>query len=354
MDKIVYIIGAGFSAPLGIPTMNSFLFKPKDLYFSNVEKYRHFEQVFETINKLSIIKNYYDSDLFNIEEILSVIEMNQFLDGNKLNVGFLDYIKDVIRYYTPEYESIGANLPGNWEDWLFGKNQTLALYGYFVSSLMGLKFERKQSDKIKTMRAYDFTAIKGFQTNTKYSVLSLNYDLVLENVAEAINNQYICDEEIEFNKNSFDTTWNSSHLAKLHGCLNLTDIVPPTWAKGTHESIIPIWKNAFSILSEANIIRFLGYSLPLADSYLKYLLKSSVIEAPHLKSIDVICLDSDGATKDRYDNFFKFKNYRYLNGSVIEYFKELKKLVDSGKNRQQNIVDTGYLEQAHEQFFKNV
>jgi hypothetical protein len=353
MDKVAYIIGAGFSAPLGIPTMGNFLFKSKDLYFSDVEKYKHFEQVFDAINKLSITKNYYDSDLFNIEEILSVIEMNQFLDGSKLDVDFIDYIKDVIRHYTPLYENIGDTLPGNWEDWLFGKSQTLSLYGYFVSSLMGLRYERKESNKIVTGRTYDFTATNEDLEKTKYSVISLNYDLVLENVAEAISNQYLSKESIQFKKDGHDSTWSSTHLAKLHGCLNSSEIVPPTWAKGTHESIIPIWKNAFRLLGEANHIRFVGYSLPVADSYIKYLLKASVIDAPHLKSIDVICLDSDGSTKSRYDNFFEFNNYRFVNGSVIDYFKSLKGYIDSGNNRRQGFVDTAYLERAHESFISN-
>lgn len=353
MDKVVYIVGAGFSAPLGVPTMGNFLFKSKDLYFSDVEKYKHFEQVFNVINRLSVTKNYYDSDLFNIEEILSVIEMNQFLDGSRLDVDFIDYIKDVIRHYTPEYPSIGGNLPGNWEEWLFGKSQTLSLYGYFVSSLMGLKFERRKSNKIVTMRAFDFTANKEVQPETRYSVLSLNYDMVLENVAEAINDQYISESEIKFNKDSYDSTWDSTHLSKLHGCLSNAEIVPPTWAKGTHESIVPIWKNAFSILRQANHIRFVGYSLPVADSYIKYLLKASVIETPHLKSIDVICLDGDGAAKSRYDDFFEFSNYRFKNGSVIDYLNELKEQVNMIENRKQNCVSTAYLEAAHEEFFKD-
>ena len=33
MEKITYVLGAGFSAPLGIPVMRDFLTKSKDLYF---------------------------------------------------------------------------------------------------------------------------------------------------------------------------------------------------------------------------------------------------------------------------------------------------------------------------------
>ena len=353
MDKVVYIIGAGFSAPLGIPVMGNFLFKSKDLYFYNPDKYAHFKQVFETIKKLSVAKNYYDCDLFNIEEILSIIEMNEFLEGNKLKIDFIKYIKDVISFYTPEIQDIDQNLPGNWEDFLFGRNQDTALYGYFVASLMGLYFQREQSNQLVTMRAYDFIANVAIKQQAKYSVLSLNYDMVLENMASAIKERYISDSKIEFNKSLSDSSWNSTHLAKLHGCLSNDEIIPPTWAKGTHDSIIPIWKNAFKLLNDANHIRFIGYSLPVADSYIKYLLKAAVIDAPHLKSLDVICMDSDGSAKSRYDNFFEFNNYRFKNGSVTDYLRCLKGQVDSKRNRQQGFVSTSHLEKSHDIFMNN-
>ncbi len=353
MDKVVYIIGAGFSAPLGIPVMGNFLFKSKDLYFKDPDKYPHFKQVFDTINKLSVTKNYYDSDLFNIEEILSILEMNEFLEGNKLNIDFIKYIKDVISFYTPEIIPIGQNLPGNWEDFLFGRDQSAELYGYFVANLMGLTFQKRKSRVIITGTDHEFAAEVASEQTARYSVLSLNYDMVLENVASAIKEHYTSDYNIEFDKSSYDSTWDSTHLAKLHGCLSNDEIVPPTWAKGTHGSIVPIWKNAFKLLNDANHIRFIGYSLPLADSYIKYLLKAAVIDAPHLKSLDVICMDSDGETKSRYENFFEFNNYRFKNGSVTDYLLLLKDQVKSGAYRKQDCVASLHLEKSHRIFMAN-
>ena len=100
--------------------------------------------------------------------------MNEFLEGNKLKIDFIKYIKDVISFYTPEIQDIDQNLPGNWEDFLFGRNQDTALYGYFVASLMGLYFQREQSNQLVTMRAYDFIANVAIKQQAKYSVLSLN------------------------------------------------------------------------------------------------------------------------------------------------------------------------------------
>ncbi len=79
MENVVYLLGAGFSAPLGLPVMSNFLEKAKDLYFSDEIKYKSFFKVLDKIKDLSIIKNYYHADLLNIEEILSILEMQQFL-----------------------------------------------------------------------------------------------------------------------------------------------------------------------------------------------------------------------------------------------------------------------------------
>ncbi len=69
MDKVVYITGAGFSAPLGLPVMSNFLLKAKDMYAVNSKKYAHFQEVFEQLDGMARIKHYFSSDLFNIEEI---------------------------------------------------------------------------------------------------------------------------------------------------------------------------------------------------------------------------------------------------------------------------------------------
>jgi hypothetical protein len=98
--------------------------------------------------------------------------------------------------------------------------------------------------------------------------------------------------------------------------------VPPTWNKALHPESIPAWRRAFKILKEANHIRIIGYSLPTADSYVKYLLKAAAIEAPHLKSIDVLCLDGDGKVKSRFDEFITFYKYRFVNGSALDYLTE--------------------------------
>jgi hypothetical protein len=141
-------------------------------------------------------------------------------------------------------------------------------------------------------------------------------------------------------------------LAKLHGSVDTDTIVPPTWNKALNQDLLDSWKLAFELLAEANHIRIIGYSLPTADAYVKYLLKAAVIRAPHLKSIDVLCLDHDGAVRDRYERFVEFDRFRFVSGSVVDYLKmNHRGHVSSGQVPYETPVVMDKLEDAHEQFF---
>ena len=41
MERVVYLLGAGFSAPLGLPVMSNFLEKSKYMYFEESENEEH-------------------------------------------------------------------------------------------------------------------------------------------------------------------------------------------------------------------------------------------------------------------------------------------------------------------------
>ena len=99
MEKVVYLLGAGFSAPLGLPVVSNFLGKSRDLYFRNKVKYEYFLKVFKMIDDLHKIKNYYDADFFNIEEILSVLEMRNLLSEKYSKDLFRNFIADVIEFW---------------------------------------------------------------------------------------------------------------------------------------------------------------------------------------------------------------------------------------------------------------
>ncbi len=58
MENIVYLLGVGFSAPLGLPVMGNFLEKGRDLYFTDQKKYKNFEKIESLLRELSYQKNF--------------------------------------------------------------------------------------------------------------------------------------------------------------------------------------------------------------------------------------------------------------------------------------------------------
>lgn len=140
-EKVVYFIGAGFSAPLGLPTMSDFIGKSRVLLNEDRERYRHFERVLK-MTDIAIAKHYFKTDLGNIEEILSILDMRAQLEGDPhLSEDARKYIVDVIKHYTPKiYPYQRRPLPqlGNWGDYIFGVDQRWFGYGLFVAGLHNL------------------------------------------------------------------------------------------------------------------------------------------------------------------------------------------------------------------------
>lgn len=351
-EKIVYFLGAGFSAPAGLPVMSNFLEKAKDIYFENPSKYKYFIQIFETIKDLSVVKNYFTADLFNIEEILSLIEMQSAVEGKKFKKAFLDFIKDVITSYTPNSELTRYSWPSNWYDIIFSELNQNNKYGHFIGNIFGYSLQKYKKTNLLTI-------MQSNNIKYQYDIVSLNYDTLLESFHYTIKNSslYHLSEGIEFVRppSSKVDFKNQVSLAKLHGSVDNNIIIPPTWNKTMRQKIKPEWQLAYNLLKEANHIRIIGYSLPETDSYVKYLLRVASINAEHLKSIDVICLDNDGSVKKRYDSFIDFSNYRFFNTKVESYLEEIATVTKNQlktKATHEAPIPLRYLESAHNNFCK--
>jgi len=352
-EKVVYILGAGFSAPLGLPVMNNFLERSKDMFAENQKLYSYFQDVFSIIKEFSFIKNYYNTDLYNIEEILSILEMSNNLSNSDTETSFKKYIVDVVKYYTPDIKGT-TRTPGDWLGNIFGGQNPLRDYGIFIACLLNLEFHVFGSGT-------KHDAIIREDIKKTYSIVTVNYDLVIENICELITN---CTNTDSIKKKFLGFSDNESDksilkYAKLHGSIDSENIIPPTWNKGIHkEDIKSIWKLAYKVISEANYIRIIGYSLPLTDSYVNFLLKSAVVNSGNLKNIDVICLDPDSTVYEKYKEFIDFKNFRFKSSNVIEYLTRVYTSNDK-LNRHPNtdplyqnikIAPLNSLENEHETF----
>jgi hypothetical protein len=329
MERIVYLLGAGFSAPLGLPVMSNFYFKSQNMYFEDPAKYAYFASIFDTIRKISVGKNYFETNVSNIEDVLSILEMGDYLNGNEIQQQFKDYIIDVIERYTPPIKDHFKTQRVDWDVQLVGNERLWVPYVMFSCALLGVRFYPINNPQIHS--ASDAGLSLDAHPDVEYSVITLNYDRVLELVPERINRLFARPFKISYalpDKETAVNIANTNHrltpLAKLHGSTDTREIVPPTWSKGVVKTVASAWKMAHRVLSEATQIRIVGYSLPTADAYVKYLLKSAVIESDNrLQKIDVVCRDGDGSVRKRYDEFVKFDYYNFISGDVTDYLRML-------------------------------
>ncbi len=319
-EKIVYLLGAGFSAPLGLPVMKEFYGKSHELRRQRPNEFKYFDQVFEFVRRTGEVSGYYKStDVLNIEQTLSMLDMVDQLDGVKLRETITRYISDVISASTPSisprvYQINSAMDRIFWEDRWYP-------YAAFISAIFHIRFKRIDPVDGQPTK-YEFEAHEPLPQND-YSVITLNYDRVLENVRDFLNEHY-APINLQFARNlqSAPLPPNAVYLAKLHGSVGAgEDIIPPTWRKDfASDRIRSSWQLARDLLRNANQVRIVGYSLPESDSYIKDLMRVAAIDGSNLKHIDVLCRDSKGDVRQRYKEFIgSEERFRFRDLNVASY-----------------------------------
>lgn len=287
-QSVVFFIGAGFSAPFGLPVMSNFIDKARDLYFNDPAKYSSIGQTLELIAKYSSVKNYLNINLHNIEDLLSIAYMEFAITKKSKDMKLVtEFIKVVIENYTGQVVKWAVNFAELIANASFKKG-TISFRDCYQLSYNGKKFD-----------------------NSDFGIVSLNYDLVLENALSHLASKYGRFYELRNETNqiadNFVVTNACSEtgipMAKLHGSLDRT-IIPPTWNKNVNSEVRSDWALASKLLKGATHIIFLGYSLPSTDNYIKYLLASSLSDNQRLKRISVITKDADGQTSIRYKSLF--------------------------------------------------
>jgi len=330
MENITYILGAGFSALAGLPIMSNFITKAKDIYYSDKSKFGHFKQIFDSMDEMSKIKNYFLSDLLNIEELFSIYDMESTLSQKRKSKTFSTFIIDVIKHYSYELKDIRHEHPANWEDFIFGIDETHRNISSFVASIFMLEFY--QNPAVSREKSF---MTKRMESKIHYSIVSLNYDSLLEIALQSINDNY--NSNNVFEKNSYIPDWSIPMLYKLHGDVENGTIIPPTWSKSISTEMINTWKNAYELVRTSTQIRFLGYSLPASDTYFQYFLKAAIKNNPYLKNIDILCLDQNRQVEDRYRKIFNFRDFRFKNINLRQYCNDLWKREFLISNIPQNI-----------------
>ena len=344
--KNVYVLGAGFSADAGAPLMNDFFSRARNLrdnpdsalapkewdVFGRVIQYRF--ELDKALAKVFV-------DLDNIEQLFGYLEMELRLSPG----ANADLRKDMTYLITRTLEatsnkplSVNQNtvlvgpIKGTRWQYTFSGNQ----YGFFVGIASGLWNPAKQKD--------------GHSVD---SIISFNYDLVLEREMSSLGIApvYECTGAAYYSE--FPATQHGLRLLKMHGSANWLHcprcnilwvfppektntfdlpgrvcpscrqlglsciIVPPTWNKGIEAGfILPVWKQALHELMSAGRIFIVGYSLPDADQFFKYLLGLALSKNTALTEIHIV--SDSSKIRERFEALF----HPYFHGRVVKYHVE--------------------------------
>jgi hypothetical protein len=97
---------------------------------------------------------------------------------------------------------------------------------------------------------WQFRYFQSQKKEVSYSVISLNYDKVIENGRQYLGEMFAKRGVVK-----------DIAIAKLHGSID-SQIIAPTWNKNLSPQISASWKTAYNSLRKANELRIMGYSLP--------------------------------------------------------------------------------------------
>jgi hypothetical protein len=313
IDKNVYLLGAGFSKEIGIPLQDEFLLVAQEVFFKDTNLYRHFENVFNYKNKLTIMKNYLNYPLLNLEQLFNLIEMDIFYSNKSklknIKNDFIKLICDVIIDKTPNpfsHDSEG-HLQIN-DDY----SQYLSFIRLFIKDVrpkLSLYDDTIISFNYDLVLEGTVSIFNWRQNNMRRNMMGDNKNIIGLNtlfgkpniVNDQLSNYFMINRPNSYfpNTNIFSNGNNSIKLIKLHGSINWKDahnnktfVVPPTWNK-SDPRIRKLWDTAYHELINAKRIIVIGYSFPETDIYVKSLLALALNENKILQSIYFINPDKD-------------------------------------------------------------
>lgn len=335
-NKNVYILGAGFSVPAGIPTIASFFDKTKEVL--NLLDPEKDKRAYDSILRLLEFRYASSSaaywtkvNLDNIEELFS------FISAMEEGYGLIDSVVDSIaitidrsiefpefdehRIYNIDREELNKRYEKFVEADANGFLLLLNGYQKIVSKLLGTHIDN----------------------DAENSFITFNYDTILEETLSSLG----VGSSYHLGKVSYETDWQnyeeSVSVLKLHGSINwgfpgtrgskLTvyknqidcfkrsksfAIIPPTWNKQIYGQTRKVWIQAINELRTATRIVFIGFSFPETDNHVKYLLSLGLRDNISLRNIIFINPMSKNEAENKLSNVFSESLFRNNKIKIIE------------------------------------
>jgi hypothetical protein len=338
-DHNVYILGAGFSKDAGAPLVHDFLDRARGFYddpdlMLDPQERQQFEQVFKFKREIAKAREKFRIDLDNIEQLFGLVEMSQrlaseppatrdatvYLIAKTLQLALMNTSR------RPQARmSLQPGYAGQADSFTkyVGRNATGAdafetdIYTHFALLLAG---------------RYDDQRKLASRSNT---VITFNYDLVVDDALARVGAgpgyelaDALYDEPnqsrtvVPLLKLHGSTNWAICRCSQIHvlghkatensadfrarQCSKCLDtglkllLVPPSWDKSEYSRIMqPVWKRAVGALKTATRICVIGYSMPEADAFFKFLLTLGLAENDHLNRLVVVDWVPDGISSQR-------------------------------------------------------
>ncbi len=341
MSKIVYILGAGFSIPYGIPAQKDIMkncFDDEEFLKEMKKFYREFylfsskkltkpalskiplEDVFSLLDKSIKSAHKYKqlkvSDFIKIENTLTNKIATYFESINEDNTYIKNFMDKLINFRKScgddDKQSI---ITLNWDN-LIDKYLQTELQDNEIAldyCMFDYSFEQQYDNQIQHIPSTHLK-VKG-KKNIKLIKVhgSINWNIchschkVYINT-QPISNDYLCKTcEVELEK----------------------FMISPTFMKEFQTNHIKnIWHNAFIDISEATHIVFVGYSFPLADFEFKILLSRALKKESNIKITVVDYKDQETKKstvfkelRERYESFFG-SNVTFYDKGIQQYVEE--------------------------------
>jgi len=329
-DHNVFILGAGFSRDAGAPLIHDFLDRSREFFddpdSALDEHERHqFGEVFRFKREVAKAREKFRIDLDDIEQLFGLVEMSHRLGTVE------SATRDATVYLIAKTLQLALHGTSGRADVRFTLKP-----GYGGQADSFLKYVRRSAsggDSFETdiythfalylCGKYDDQRKAGVRSNT---AITFNYDLVLDDAlrrVEANPGYELQDARYEEMKVGYPVV----PLLKLHGSTNwaickcnqihvleekaTSDpstfrsmpcrkcgepglrllLVPPSWDKSEYSEVMrPVWRKAVEAIQTATRICVIGYSMPEADAFFKFLLTLGLAENDHLYKLVVVDL----------------------------------------------------------------
>ena len=315
--KPVYIMGAGASKMLGAPLLADFLTRAREIRYAPSFAQSHgeiiaerlsraFDEVFLYQGELLRIKAYLGSDLDNLENLFSMLDMDletQKLKSTSLRLSFLSLVVETLR----------TSVKTEGDDWITYAQIIKSLAQPALSSFVTFNYDlaieqalcAKNVHLISDVFDYDYCTQDGSAPTSERSKRLLKL--------HGSSNWVRCDECQDFRvlpdyaiPLKFEGMRGELHnQSKCNGVNRFQNLlIPPTWNKSNNaKQISSVWQAAIEEISTATHLFVIGYSFPSTDAFFDQLLGLALARSRNLKTVVVV--NPSDSVRDALTFFFE-------------------------------------------------